>query len=420
MADPAAPWWTGLPVLDHASRARARAAAHETGRVLARAHRPAVSAVPLSAATGRVLAADVHSRCPVPHYTSSAMDGFAVRGAPPWRLLPPDASRHAAAATAGMTLATGQAVRIVTGGVIPHGTDSVVRHEYARLRGDCLEVMAEHARQELAGRHLRPAGAECPEGEGILARGTRLSPAHIALAAVAGIDTLPVLETPRVRAVLTGSEVVSRGVPGPGLVRDAFAPQLPAVVAMLGGAPGDVVRVPDDPCALADAVERAAADGAPVLITTGGTARSSEDQVRAYLETRGHVLIDELDVRPGHPTLLAGVAPATAVLALPGNPLAAMTALTLLGAPLLRGLTGRPLPAPERAMLSRDVPGARCERLVPATRGQDGTWTPCRAVAANMLLGLSRADGLVCVPPQGLTGGQCTDLLPLPWPGERD
>ena len=207
--------------------------------------------MPLGAGVGRVLAADVHSRCAVPHYVSSAMDGFAVRGCPPWRLVPQDGAAHAAAATAGIALAPGQAVRIVTGGVIPAGTDSIVRLEYARADGGRVDVAPEHACSELAGRHIRPAGAECAMGALVLARGTRLTPAHVAFAAVAGLDTVPVLAAPRVDAVLTGSEVVASGVPGPGVVRDAFAPQLPAVVAALGGAPGDVVRIADEPRALA-------------------------------------------------------------------------------------------------------------------------------------------------------------------------
>lgn len=414
MSDPA-PWWAELDRLRHPGAGRARAAAHHVGRALAHGRPPEVSEVPLATAVGRILAVDVHSRCAVPHYASSAMDGFAVRGQPPWRLLSPDDATHAAAATAELTLEPGRAVRIVTGGVLPRGTDSVVRREYARVTGKFLVVAPEHARAELAGRHLRPAGTECAAGERILASGTRLSPAHVALAAVAGVDAVAVLEPPRVAAVLTGSEVVPHGVPGPGLVRDAFAPQLPAVVAALGGAPGAVVRVPDDPRALAGAVERAVADGVSLLLTTGGTARSSEDHVRAYLESRGHVLIDELDVRPGHPTLLAAVGPATAVLALPGNPLAAMTALTLLGTPLLRGLTGRELPRPAHVPVSREVSGARSERLLPAARGHDGAWAPCPAVGSNMLLGLSLADGLLRVPLRGLSAGDAAELLPLPW-----
>ena len=417
MRDPV-PWWTELERLRCPRVDRARAAAHEAGRALARAHPPRVSEVPLAAAVGRILAADVRSHCAVPHYASSAMDGFAVRGHPPWRLLPPDTATHAAAATAGIALEPGRAVRVVTGGVIPGGTDSVVRHEYALLDHGCLDVVPEHARAELAGRHIRPAGTECAADERILTRGTRLSPAHVALAAVAGIDSVPVVGAPPVAAVLTGSEVVSRGVPGPGLVRDAFAPQLPAVVAALGGAAGGVVRVPDDPAALADAIRCAVADGASVLLTTGGTARSSEDHVRAYLQRRGRLLVDELAVRPGHPTLLAAVGPATAALALPGNPLAAMTALTLLGAPLLRGLTGRALPGPQRVPLRGDVPGARAERLLPAAREHGGAWAPCRAVESNMLLGLSLADGLLRVPPEGLRAGEAADVLPLPW--QRD
>ncbi|MEQ7739410.1 hypothetical protein ABQG64_24770, partial [Escherichia coli] len=88
------------------------------------------------------------------------------------------------------------------------------------------------------GQHIRKAGEEAAEGDILVKAGVELNPAHLALAALAGHDELRVQGKPLVRLLLTGSEVVGQGLPVPGQVRDTFAPQLPAVVAMLGGIAG--------------------------------------------------------------------------------------------------------------------------------------------------------------------------------------
>lgn len=388
--------------------------AHELGRALAAAHRP-VCSVELSSAAGATLARDVRALCPVPHYTSSAMDGYAVCGPGPWRLLTGDSSVHDAAATAHVELAPGQAVPVVTGGVIPSGTDTVIRDEYALRSGHELRFADTGPRSELNGRHIRPAGAECSRGEVILRAGTVLSPAGIAFAAVCGVDELPVVPRPAVHLVLTGSEVQPEGVPAPGYVRDAFLPALPPILDTLGARVEVVHRVPDDPRDFTRVLQQAVTARVPLVITTGGTARSRADHVRAHLESHALPIIDEVDVQPGHPALFAATEPATAVLALPGNPLAAMTALTLLAVPFLRGLQGLPAPSPFEVSVAHDLPGARRERLLPAGEFADGAWAPCRGVGANMLSGLSRAEGLLCVPPEGLNAGERTRVVALPW-----
>ena len=95
------------------------------------------------------------------------------------------------------------------------------------------------------GEHIRKAAEEAAAGELLIRSGTALNPAHLALAALAGYDTLPVLGKAVVRLVLTGSEVVSSGLPGPGKVRDTFGPQLAGVVHMLGGICAEEVKIGD-------------------------------------------------------------------------------------------------------------------------------------------------------------------------------
>lgn len=408
--------WRGIAPVHHARRTQAQQLAYELGRAVATTLPPSTS-VGLPAAVGATLAQDVRALCPVPHYTSSAMDGYAVRGSGPWRVVAGDPTVHDAASTAAVHLAPGQAVPVVTGGVIPAGAQTIIRDEYAVHSGNDLRFDESRPRSELAGRHIRAAGTECSAGDVVLTAGTVVTPADVAFAAVSGVDTLPVVPVPDVRLLLTGSEVQVSGIPAPGFVRDAFSPSLPAVLQALGARVASVQRIPDEAAAFASALDDAVVHHLPLVITTGGTARSRADHVRAHLERHAIPIIDELDLQPGHPTVFAVCTPGTAVLALPGNPLAAMTALTLLAVPFLHGVLGRPVPANPHVRVAHDIAGARREQLLPAVRDADGAWSPCRDTGANMLGGLSRADALLSVPVQGLSAGAQTTALPLPWSG---
>lgn len=409
-------WWNSLTPARHARRGQAQQLAYDLGAALAAA-RSEETSVSLSDAVGATLARDVHALCPVPHYASSAMDGYAVRGPGPWRVVTADTSLHDAASTADLELARGEAVPVVTGGVIPTGSDTIIRDEYALRSGAELRFDRSRPHSELEGRHARPAGTECGSGETILTAGTVLSPADVAFAAVAGVDELPIVPAPAVRLLLTGSEVQGSGIPAPGFVRDAFSPSLPPILAGLGARvdQDSVHRIPDEADAFAAAVERAVAEGVPFIVTTGGTARSRADHVRAHLERHATPIIDELDLQPGHPTLFAAHPAGTAILALPGNPLAAFTALTVLAVPFLRGMLGQPAPTSHAVRIAHDIQGARRERLVPAFQHADGAWSPCRDIGANMLRGLSRADALLSVPVEGLVAGARAEALALPW-----
>lgn len=431
MPGPTPPAWSsGLEPLHHAARDAARTLAYRAGSALADS-RPggAIEIVPLDRAAGRTAARGVRAACSVPHYASSAMDGYAVHGPGPWRVVAPgsragasdgrrlddhltDGAAPGASAASAVTLAPGTAVPVVTGGVIPDSTTTVIREEFATRRGELLELSPDSPRTELAGRHIRPAGAECAEGETVVRAGTVLSPAHAAFLAVAGRDDVPVCTVPRVALLLTGSEVRTSGLPAPGYVRDAFSMSLPPMVKAFGGRTVTVRRGPDDAAALRCLLRELSAEH-DLVVTTGGTSRSRADFVRPLVQDECHVLVDQLDLMPGHPTLFAAARDA-AVLALPGNPLGAMVAFLLLGGAFLAGHLGRDAQPFAPAIAGEDLADARSERLLPARRHEDG-WVPCRAVGSNMVRGLAAAQGLLSVPRDGLARGQETVVLPLPW-----
>ena len=307
--------------------------------------------VPLRQTLGRTLAADVVARQDMPHYASSAMDGWAVNGSGPWILAEP-----------GQRLAPHQASPIATGGLIPPGAKAVLRSESGIIDADDdgLPVLKLGGTAKPGdprnGDHIRKAGEEAAAGDVLIKGGTVLNPAHLALAALAGSDALPVLGKAVVRLVFTGSEVVTSGIPAPGQVRDTFGPQLAAVVGMLGGICTEEVKVGDTYAEWLAALEDTDPAGenlpADVVITTGGTGRSGTDHLRrSVAELGGRLLIDGIAMRPGHPAVLAELPDGRYILGLPGNPLAAMMALSTIGAPLLAALGHGVIPAAQRGAL---------------------------------------------------------------------
>lgn len=367
--------------------------------------------VPLASAMGRLLAADVHARHAMPHYASSAMDGWAVAGSPPWIL-----------AEAGDRLTPGQAVPIVTGELIPTGAKSVLRSESGELSTDDdglpVLVRGEGARpgEPRNGQHIRIAGQEAAAGESLIKAGTTLNPAHIALAALGGLDELQVLGKPAVKIVLTGDEVVSQGIPDPGFVRDAFSPQLGAVVGMLGGSVVGLQRAGDTLASMLDALADDEDDPADVVITTGATGNSSADFLREAITAMGGTLhIANIAMRPGHPTLLAELPDGRFILGLPGNPLAAMVGLMVLGAPLLARLGSRPRPAAVEVPCGSPIKEYHGPTRLMPYRLVYGLASPCSFTDSAMMRGLAAADGVMAVPPHGAKMGEVLPALVLPW-----
>jgi molybdopterin molybdotransferase len=384
--------------------------------------------VPLRRALGRTLTADVTALQDMPHYASSAMDGWAVNGTGPWILADP-----------GHRLAPHQASPIVTGGLIPPGAKAVLRSESGIITkdDDGLPILAlgggARPGEPKNGQHIRKAGEEATAGDILVKSGVTLNPAHLALSAIAGYDTLQVQGKPVVRLLLTGSEVVTAGLPAPGKVRDTFGPQLGAVVEMLGGICAGQEKIgdgydewlaaledvgPDETTGRAEDAGEPSAEEAPadVVITTGGTGKSGTDHLRqAVAELGGRLLIDGIAMRPGHPTVLAELPDGRFILGLPGNPLAAMMALCTVGAPLLAAMGHGTLPpvgeVPCGTMIDPD-PGRT--RLMPY-RLLYGMASPAQHAGPGMMRGLAAADGVLVVPPHGVQLGEAVPAFALPW-----
>ncbi|MFD3518188.1 molybdopterin molybdotransferase MoeA [Streptomyces sp. NPDC058657] len=394
--------------------AEARATASRAGRgAPARPRR-----VPLDRALGQVLAEPLEALTDLPSFDTSAMDGWAVAGPGPWDFRAGDGIL-AGRATA-VPLSDGEAVRIATGARIPAEATAVIRSEHAHADEAKLRLSARH--EVIPGQDIRPRGQECRTGDRLLSAGSVVTPAVLGLSAAAGYDELLTVPRPTVEVLVLGDELLTAGLPRDGMVRDALGPLLAPWLRALGAEVLDTRCLGDDPQALRKAILGSEAD---VIVTTGGTAAGPVDHVRPFLaaaaQTGAELLVDGVAVRPGHPMLLARLAPDTHLVGLPGNPLAAVSGLLTLAEPLLRALAHRPAPEPYRASVRDGIPGHPLStRLVPVTHRADHRTGAEHAVPLHyngpaMLRGIAAADGLAVVPPGGARAGDVLEILDLPW-----
>ena len=276
----------------------------------------------IRAALGRVLAEDVVSPLNVPAHDNSAMDGYAVRFAD----LKPNGEitlKVAGSSFAGVpfqgALKAGECVRIMTGGVMPAGTDTIVMQEHVKADKDRVTVGAGHKK----GQHLRGAGEDLATGQVALKRGIALRPADIGLISSLGIGEVTVYRKLRVAFFSTGDELVSIGTqPKEGQIFDSNRYTLHGMLTRLDCEVLDMGVVRDDPALLEKAFKDAAA-AADVVITSGGVSVGEADFVKDLLGKLGEVVFWKIAMKPGRPLAYGKIGHAH-FFGLPGNPVSVM------------------------------------------------------------------------------------------------
>jgi molybdopterin molybdotransferase len=370
--------------------------------------RPPVT-VPLVEAEGLTLAGTLTAPAPMPAFPTSSVDGWAVRGAGPWRIT----GRVLAGSPAPSLDVDGTCVEIATGAMVPAGTSTIVRVEDSEVAGDRVSGEAR------APREWRDIGEEAAAGDELLPAGTRINPAVLGLAASAGHDTLSVHRAPRVATLVFGDELLVSGVAGGGRVRDALGPQVPAWLRRLGcEALPPVAPVPDTLEAHVGALRDAIDAGADLICTTGGTMNGPVDHLHPALKELGaEYVVNTVEVRPGFPMLVAALPEGRFVCGLPGNPQSAIVAIVSLVMPLLAGLVGEPVPPLATVTLGAEIPGRGGHTHLALVRrdAADGRVYPLPHANSAMLRGLAQAIGFAVVAP-GTTGtpGASVPLVALP------
>jgi molybdopterin molybdotransferase len=366
--------------------------------------------VPLDAALGRVLAEAAHARTDLPPFPSSAMDGYAVRSADtPGSLRV--AGRIAAGRPADRGLGAGDAMAIATGGVVPEGADAVVPIEEVAERDGYVEVP-----EVPLGAHVRPRGGDVREREEILAKGTRLTPAHIGALAAAGIAEVSSTRRPHGAVLATGTELRAPGEElRPGEIYEANGTLLAAAMKQAGADVSTLEPVADDQTAHANALERALATD--VVVTSGGVSVGPHDLVRRVASELGvREVFWRVAVKPGKP-ISFGVRGRTLLFGLPGNPVSTLVGFELFVRPALRALAGERDPGPRwrSGRLARSVRrNAQRDELVRARAGDEGL-DPVSGQESHMIVRAAGADALVLVPrgSGSLEAGEPVRWLPL-------
>jgi molybdopterin molybdotransferase len=378
----------------------ARALVHRAGTV----HALPAETVALSAAAGRMLAAELVSHCYLPHFDNSAMDGWAVAGSAPWLEGSPVL---AGSVPADRPLAPGHARPIATGAPVPQGTYSVLRSEDAVVERTDGGVLVDTLSPPEPGRDIRLHGEEAAPGDVLIAAGARLTPPRLGLLAATGATDVVAHAVPQVGFVAVGDELGHGGSRAhAGQIPDAITPMMPAILAALGGECRALATAPDRAAELAAVLT---ASEHSLLITTGGTARGPADPVRDAIALLGaRVLLDGIDLRPGRSVLLAELPDGRLLLCLPGNPLAAVVDLVVLGEPLLRGLQGATSAEIADSHLDAGAVPGRGDRAIACTL-EDGLPVPTPYQRSGMLRGIAGATHLA------LVGGTELFLQRLPW-----
>lgn len=297
-----------------------------------------VESVNLRAALGRVIAQDVRSRVQVPNHTNSAMDGFALRG----RDLPSDGERtftEIGVAFAGRPypgpVGEGQCVRIMTGAVMPEGTDTVVMQERVSVDGETVTVTD----REKPGANVRMAGEDLEAGDLAIAAGTRVGPSHLGLAASLGFSELPVVRRPRVAFFSNGDELRSVGESiEVGELYDSNRYTLYGMLTEAGTEMVDLGIVRDDPDHIRRAFEDAAGC-ADMVVTSAGASVGEADYVKDTLRQLGAVTFWKVAIKPGRP-LSFGTVGGAYFFGLPGNPVSVMVTFEIFVRAALRKLSG--------------------------------------------------------------------------------
>ncbi|MFB6391602.1 molybdopterin molybdotransferase MoeA [Polymorphospora lycopeni] len=391
----------------------ARSLVHAAGRVAA----PEPVDVPLAGADGLTLAEPLTTLTDLPAFPTSSIDGWAVRGDGPWRVV----GRVLAGSTPPPLTDAGTTVEIATGAMVPTGADALLRVEESARDADGQVTGTPRVQPE-----WRLPGEEATAGERLLPAGTPVTPAVAGLAASCGHDTLRVRPAPRAALLVFGDELLTAGPPGAGRVRDALGPSVPAWLRRYGCVvdPARVVAPVADTLPDHVAAIRQALADADLVCTTGGTMHGPVDHLHpALAELGAEYVVNTVAVRPGFPMLVARVAGPDGrsrfVAGLPGNPQSAVVALVSLVAPLLAGLTGRPEPELPAVVLGDEVPGRGNYTHLALVRvdPRRGTAHPVRHVGSAMLRGLARADGFAVIEP-GTRGrpGDRVPFVPLPLP----
>ncbi|RQP23548.1 molybdopterin molybdotransferase MoeA [Piscinibacter terrae] len=370
-------------------------------------------------AFGRILADEVRSALDVPPADNTAMDGYALRCADvpaEGAVLP--VSQRIPAGQVPSALKPGTAARIFTGAQIPEGADAVVMQELCEALDGAVRINTMPAN----GQHIRRLGEDVREGAVVLSAGERLTPQAMGLAASVGIARLKVARRPKVALFSTGDELVMPGEPlKPGAIYNSNRFMLRGLIQALGCDCTDLGIVPDKLDATRDALRRAA-QGADLIITSGGVSVGEEDHLKPAVQAEGTLELWQIALKPGKPLAFGHVkrpdGTSAAFIGLPGNPVSSFVTFLLTVRPVLLRLQGAKDIEPRSVELRADFDWPRAdkrEEFLRAKVNAQGGLDLFPNQGSGVLTSAVWADGLVANPPgRPIARGDVVRFLPFP------
>jgi molybdopterin molybdotransferase len=354
-------------------------------------------------ADGRVLAQDLVSALQIPPQDNSSMDGYAVRSSEiADEGVPLPVSQRIPAGTAPEPLAPGSAARIFTGAPIPAGADAVVMQEDTEPAG---EQIVRILRVPEPGQWIRRSGEDVTRGAVVLAKGDRMSPAALGVAAGIGIEKLLVARRPKVALFSTGDELVMPGEVSPeqmkpGAIYNSNRFVLRALLHRLGCEVTDLGIVPDRRDATVEALRRASRDH-DLILTSGGVSVGEEDHIRPAVQSLGSLDLWQIAIKPGKPFAYGKVGSAHFI-GLPGNPVSSFVTFVLLVRPFLLKLQGATRLAPAATLLPAHFSWPRADKrreFLRVRRNGEGGLDLFANQSSGVLTSAVWSDGLVDNPP---------------------
>jgi len=365
---------------------------------------PQVENIKLESSLGRILAEDITAPINVPGFDNSAMDGYAIcatdlplNGEKAFQLK----GQLLAGNTSRAPLGENECMQIMTGAPLPEGADTVVIKERTRHQHNQVWISSNAKR----GANVRSAGEDYRTGEMVFSKGVKLTAARLGVLASLGISEIKVTRKHRVVLLTTGNEVVA-----PGAALDAgqlYNSNRYSLAALLQGHGVDLLyhqHLSDDPKLLRKEIQRAAADSADVLVTSGGVSAGEADFLPEIVQEIGEIYLWKVRIKPGMPFLF-GKVNRTWLLALPGNPVSSMVTFLTLVRPALEVLNGAQSleTTPWRARLKTEIRKSHVRTEFQRAHlhfDENGTlWAqPFPRQGSGILRSMAETDGLIVVP----------------------
>ena len=378
--------------------------------------------IPTVEAKGRVFAEDIYAPHPLPEFSRSTVDGFAViardtfgasEGLPVYLKLIGEVKMGS---IADRKLTHGTAVLIHTGGMLPEGADAVVMLEHTQtFRQDEIEVTKAVAPLE----NIIQVGEDVQKGEVIFNHGTLIRTVEIGGLMAYGFLSIKITRKPKVGIISTGDEVVPPTVsPSIGQVRDINTYTLEALINERGGEAVELGIAPDSPEVLKDKLKSALKECDAVLVAAGSSA-SARDMTAQVINEAGTpgVVVHGINIRPGKPAILA-VCNGKPVIGLPGNPVSALVIAWLFAIPMLQRLQGQ-LKETVRNQISA------CLTINVSSQTGREDYIPVKLTIkngeyraepiffkSNLIFNLVKADGLMFIPADA-NGVNAGDIVPV-------